>query len=284
VPGDVARTIMGPDATPEQVAALRTELGLDRPVWERYGDWLWDAVRGDLGHSLLNGQPVTTLLNQRLVVTLCLVVGALAIIVVVGVTLGAVSAVRGGALGRGLDVVAALLGAIPQYWLALVLIAIVAVQLRALPSIGWIPPTFSVGEWLRALILPVLAVAAGGVTVTAKQTRDAMLRVLDSDYILALRATGIAEWRVLVVHALRNASLPVLTVVGLTAVGLIGGTVLVEQVFAMPGLGTLSVVATGTGDFPTVLGGVVYFTVIVIVINVLVDILYAVLNPKVSVE
>ena len=130
----------------------------------------------------------------------------------------------------------------------------------------------------------MLAIASGGITATAKQTRDAMLRVLDSDYVLALRATGLSERRVILQHALRNASLPVLTVIGITAVGTVSGTVLIEQVFSMPGLGTLAVSSTATGDFPTVLGVVLAFTLIVIVVNLVVDLAYGLLNPKVAVE
>lgn len=284
VPGDVARTILGPEATDAQIAALRAELGLDQPLWLRYGTWLLDVFQGDLGRSLLNGQPVATLVGQRLIVTVCLVAGSLVVVVVVGLTLGVVSAVRGGALGRVLDIFAALGTAVPNYWFALVLIAIVAVQLRLLPVVGWVPPQFSVADWARALILPVLAIAAGGITATAKQTRDAMLRVLDSDYVLAVRAAGLSERRVILQHALRNASLPVLTVIGITAVGTVSGTVLIEQVFSMPGLGTLAVSATATGDFPTVLGVVLAFTLIVIVVNLVVDLTYGLLNPKVTVE
>lgn len=284
VPGDVARTILGPEANAEQIAALRAELGLDEPIWARYGGWVSDVLHGDLGRSLLNGQPVATLVGQRLIVTLCLVIGSLIVVVLVGLALGVVSAVRGGALGRVLDVFAALGTAVPNYWFALVLVAIVAVQLRLLPVVGWVPPQFSASDWARALILPVLAIASGGITATAKQTRDAMLRVLDSDYVLALRATGLSERRVILQHALRNASLPVLTVIGITAVGTVSGTVLIEQVFSMPGLGTLAVSSTATGDFPTVLGVVLAFTLIVIVVNLVVDLAYGLLNPKVAVE
>lgn len=284
VPGDVARIILGPEATDAQVLALRGELGLNDPLWVRYGSWVADAVQGDLGRSLLNGQPVLTLVSQRLLVTVCLVAGSLLVVVLVGLALGVLSAVRGGAVGRVLDAGAALGTAVPTYWFALVLVAIVAVQLRLLPVVGWVPPTFSVSEWARALILPVIAIASGGITATAKQTRDAMLRVLDSDFVLAARATGLSEKRVVLRHALRNASLPVLTVIGITAVGTVSGTVLVEQVFAMPGLGTLAVSATSAGDFPTVLGVVLAFTLIVVVVNFVVDLLYGVLNPKVAVE
>ena len=146
VPGDVAGTILGPEASEAQIAALRAELGLDQPVWARYGGWLADVFQGDLGRSLLNGQPVSTLVGQRLIVTVCLVVGSLIVVVFVGLTLGVVSAVRGGALGRVLDVFAALGTAVPNYWFALVLVAVVAVQLRLLPVVGWVPPQISASD------------------------------------------------------------------------------------------------------------------------------------------
>ena len=283
-PGDAARTILGPNATEDQYQALRAQLHLNEPIWEQYGRWLAGAIHGDLGTSLLSGQPVVEMIDQRLAVTLTLVITSILLSALLGMTLGVVSAVRGGALGRFLDQLSALSSAVPQYWLALLLVAIFAVGLRLLPATGWTPFSQSPALWAQSLILPTIALAAGGVTAIAKQIRDSMLGTLQSDYILALRSVGISRGRVILVHAMRNASIPVLTVVGLIFVGTIGGTVLIEQIFSLPGMGALSVTSTLGGDIPVVQGVVLYFTVIILAANLLLDLAYGAINPKVRVS
>jgi peptide/nickel transport system permease protein len=284
VPGDAARTILGPDATEQEYARLRNELHLDDPIHLRYLSWVAGVFQGDLGRSLLSNQPVVEALNQRLPVTLSLVVIAALLTAIIGMTLGIVSAIRGGAIGRALDVLASFGQAVPDYWLALLLVIIFAVNLQLFPATGWVSPEDSIEGWAERLILPVIALAAGGVTGIAKQMRDSMLTVMRSEYILSLRAVGIPTRSVILTHALRNASIPVLTLMGLIFVGTVGGTVLVEQVFAMPGLGGLAVSSTLFGDIPMIQGLVVYFTLIVLIVNLLIDIAYGLLNPKVRVS
>ncbi|MBF0672411.1 MULTISPECIES: ABC transporter permease [unclassified Salinibacterium] len=284
VPGDAARTILGPDATDEEYARLRSEMRLDDPLVVRYIVWLGALLRGDLGRSLLNNQPVVDALNQRLPVTLSLIVVAALVTAIIGVAFGIASAVKGGALGRGLDMLASFGQAVPDYWLALLLVIVFAVNLGLFPATGWVPPGESVSRWAERLVLPVVALAAGGITGIAKQTRDSMLSVLASEYILSLRAVGVPMSSIIFRHALRNAAMPVLTVMGMIFVGAVGGTVLIERVFALPGLGGLAVSSTLYGDIPVVQGLVVYFTAIVLVVNLLVDIAYGLLNPKVRVR
>ncbi|WP_062378324.1 ABC transporter permease [Demequina pelophila] len=281
IPGDPARVILGPTATAEQVEALRVSLGLDRPWFVQYLAWLGDALRGDLGTSVISKTPVIDQLNARLPATLSIVVGATVVSAVLGVALGVFSAVRGGWAGRAADVFAMLGFAIPNYWLGLVLVAVVAVQLRWLPATGYTPLTESPWEWLKALILPVITLAVGGVTMIAKNTREALRDVLARDFIDSLRADGWSESRILVRHALRNAGIPIVTAIGVFFVGVLGGTVLVESVFAIPGLGGLAVAATPAHDLPVLLGVTVYFCTLVVIVNLLVDVTYGVLNPKV---
>lgn len=284
VPGDAARTILGSDATAGQVEALREEMRLDDPIVIRYVDWAASALTGDLGRSLLNNQPVDVLLGQRLPVTLTLIVASTALAMIVGVAFGVISALRGGVVGRILDVLSALGQAVPDYWLALLLVIVFAVQLRLFPATGWVPPGADTGGWLSHIVLPVVALAIGGVTALAKQTKDSMTTALRSDVVTALRAVGLPRRRIIGKHALRNAAIPVLTTTGLVFVGSVGGTVLIEQVFALPGLGGLAVSSTLFGDIPTIQGLVVCFTVIVIVVNLVIDIAYGILNPKVRVS
>ena len=284
IPGDPARAILGVNATQAQVDALRRQLGLDLPLYQQYWDWLQGAVHGDFGQSISSAQPVTAVLAPRVGVTLSLLLGTLLVSTVVGVALGVVGAVRGGALGRGVDALSLLGFAIPAFWLGALLASVFAVQLRWLPAVGYVPPGVSLGGWLRSMVLPVAALSAGAIAVVAKQTREAMLDVLGSEYVRMARASGLPARSIVLRHALKNASVRVLTVLGLVAVGVLGGSVVIENVFALPGLGGELVNATTQGDLPVVLAIVTYFAVAVVVINLAVDLAYMWANPKVRVQ
>ncbi len=281
VPGDAARAILGPVATQAQLQALQAQLGLDKPLLRQYGDWIFHALQGQLGSSIFTGQPVTTELNQHLEVTLSLLVLGTLMGAVVGVALGTAAAVRRGALGRAVDILALAGLAIPSFWVALVLTAVFAVTLRLFPVVGYVSITESPLRWAQSLVLPVTALALGSSTVIAKQTRDSLLQVLDQDFIRVLRANGFSRRSILYRHALRNAGIPVLTVIGVVFASLIGGTVFVEQIFAMPGLGSEAVRATTTHNLPVIQGVVVYFTLLVVAVNLLTDLCYAALDPRV---
>jgi peptide/nickel transport system permease protein len=283
VPGDAARTILGENATDQSLAALRGQLGLDDPWTVRYGHWLLGAVHGDLGTSIISGVDVMSSLNTRLGVTLSLLVPSMLLSAVAGIALGFASAVRGGALGRFIDVVSLLGFALPSFWIALILVAFFAVRLDLLPATGYQELTDSPVGWLRSITLPVLALSLHGITAVAKQTRDCVMDVLETDYVKFLRANGVSERSVRYRHVLRNAAIPVVTSLGLISIGMLSGAVFVENVFVLPGLGSLATQATLDHDVPVILGVGVFFTLSVIVVNLLIDFAYGLLNPKVRV-
>jgi peptide/nickel transport system permease protein len=283
VPGDAARQYLGPVATPEQIETLRHQLGIDRPIWTQYGDWVSGAVRGDLGDSLFGGS-VVSLLNARLAVTLSLIFGAVLVTAIVGIFLGVVSAARGGFLGRMIDVVSITAFGIPGFWLASLLVVVFAVKWPIFPATGYVQPSESITGWLQSLVLPVMTLALLGMAVVARQTRDAVSDVLQRDFIRNLRAAGVPERSVIWKHALRNAALPIVTVLGLQFVGLLGGTIVVEAVFGLPGMGSLVILSTQRHDIPTIQGVAIYFTLIVICVNLALDIAYGFLNPKVRIK
>jgi peptide/nickel transport system permease protein len=283
-PGDTARTILGINYTPQAHEQLRQQLGLDQPVLVQYGHWLAGALRGDLGVSPISGLDVGAEINNRLAVTMSLIVAATMVSAFVGVGLGVVSAVREGRLGRAVDVLSLVGLGLPNFWLGLVLVSLFAVAVPLLPATGYVSFVDSPGGWSLSLVLPVVTLAVGAVAVVAKQTRDAMLEALSRDFIDTLRANGATTRSIIFRHALRNAAIPVVTVLGLLFVGLLSGTVLVEAVFAMPGLGGLAVAATTQHDLPMLQGVALTFTLIVVTVNLLVDLTYGWLNPKVRVR
>lgn len=280
-PGNAAIEILGANASRAQVAALESQMGLNLPLPVQYWHWLSQALHGDLGSSLFSSQSVLAELNSRISVTLTIILGANLLAAVVGVSLGLVGAVRGGLTGRVTDVVSLLGFAVPNFWLGLVLVSVFAVSLRLLPATGFVPFSQSPLAWLRSLALPVVTLGAAGVTGVAKQTRDSMRDTLNRDFIDALRAEGVPERSIIFRHALRNASLPVVTMVSLFFIGTLGGAVIIEQLFGLPGVGSLAVQATSTHDLPMIQGVAVYFALIVVAVNLLVDVAYGWLNPRV---
>ena len=280
-PGDAARQILGTNPPPGAYPKLRHALGLDLPIQEQYWRWLTHAVRGDLGDSLITSEGVTHSIDARVPVTLSLMLCALLVTLVVGVLLGLLSAVRGGVAGRLIDGLALVGFALPSFWIGAVLIAMFSVRLRWFPVVGYVSFSQSPGSWLRSLALPVLALALHAVAAVAKQTREAVLDVLSSEFIRMARANGISSASIVFRHTLKNAGIRIVTVVGLLAVSLLGGTVLVESLFALPGMGGLAVNAALQHDLPVVQGIVVYFTLMVVVINLVIDLTYSWLNPRV---
>lgn len=288
-PGDVARTILSASSghaggySQQAYEQLRHQLGLDQPLLAQYGRWLGGALHGDLGVSPVSGTDVGSAIVNRLPVTLSLVVVGTLVTALLGISLGLVSAVRGGRIGRVVDVLSLVGTALPNFWLALILMSLFAVSLRLLPATGFVPLEVSPVQWARSLVLPVATLALPGAAAFAKQTRDSMLDTLAQDHIRMLRANGASEASLVYRHALRNAAIPVVTLVGLTFIGFFAGTVFVESVFALPGLGRLAVQATRQHDLPVVQGVVIVFTLVVVVVNLVVDLVYGWLNPKVRV-
>lgn len=283
-PGDTARAILGENYTPEGYAQLREQLGLNRPLLVQYGDWLFGALRGNLGVSPISGLDVGAEISNRLGVTLSLMVGTAIVAIVAGVTLGVVSAIRGGWLGRTVDVVSLVGYALPNFWFGLVLVTLFAVTFPLFPATGYVPLGTSPGGWLLALTLPVITLGTSALAVVAKQTRDSMSEEMVRNFVHTLHANGVSMPSIIFRHALRNAAIPVVTVLGLMFVGLASGSVFIESVFAMPGLGGLAVQATTQRDVPMIQGVALAFTLIVVVVNLLVDLAYGWLNPKVRVS
>lgn len=280
LPGDPARSLMGANATEEQLAVARQQLGLDQPLWTQYWNWLTGALHGDLGSSLISRSPVTELLNSRIAASMSLIIGATLVAALIGVALG-VRGARKGFVGKAVDTLSVLGLAIPDFWLGLVLVVAFAVTFPLLPPTGFVPLTEDPAGWLQSIILPVITLAVPSTAVIAKQTRDAMATALDRPFVRTLRAAGVPERSVVYRHALKNAAIPILTVIGLVFIGALSGTVAVEFIFAIPGLGGAAVQATSARDFPVIQGVVVYFTIIVITVNLLVDLAYGYFNPRV---
>jgi peptide/nickel transport system permease protein len=281
-PGDPAATIVGTSGTPDQYKELRQQLGLNHPLYVQYWHWLHGVLHGTLGTSLFTGAPVASLLDSRLPVTLSLMLGAGLLSAALGVSLGTAAALSQRTWVRRIVDAVSLLGmAIPNFWLALVLVAVFAVSYRVFPATGYVPFAISPGSWAQSLVLPWITLAVAGTASIAKQSRDAMLDVLRQDFIRTLRAAGVPERSIVLRHALRNAAIPVVTVIGILLVGTLSGTVFVEAVFVLPGLGGLAVQATTQHDIPVVQGVALYFTLFVVAINLVVDLAYSWLNPKV---
>jgi len=281
---NVARTLLGETATQAQISAKLHELGLDRNVFVQYGDWLSHAVRGDFGSSWLTSQPVMTALVDRLPVTLSIAIGAVVLTTVVSVLLGVLAAYRRGWTDRIVQVLGIAGFAMPGVWLALILILAFAIKLAWFPATGYVQAGQSLGGWAVALVLPVVAIAVSSVASTAQQVRSAMLDVLQNDYVRTLRSRGLGEGSVVLKHALRNAAPTGLTVISLEFISLLGSTVVIERIFALPGIGSMVLDATVGGDSPQVLGVVVMMVIVVVVVNLVIDLLNGWLNPKVRVQ
>jgi len=284
IPGNPGYVLLGSTATPSQVAALDQRLGLTLPLYEQYWHWLRSALTGNLGTSFYTGQPVLQAIQSSIWVTISLMVGTLVISLTAGVALGVISAVRGGVLARFLDAFALLGFALPGFWIGAELIRIFAVKLRLFPAVGYVSFGQSPAQWLHSLFLPVVALAFGGIAFFAKQTREAMLDALGSEYITMARASGVSARAIVWRHALKNCLVRVVTVLGIEAVFLISGTVIIEFVFGLPGLGSLAATAAGNHDIIMMQGVVVVYTLMVVAINLIVDVAYSLLDPRVGVK
>ncbi len=280
-PGNAAYTVLGASATKAQIASLSRQMGLNKPLVVQYGTWLGHALQGDLGRSLITGQPVTQALGQQLGPTLSLVLLSLLVTAVGGVLLGVWSAVRGGRLARVIDSVSFVGIAVPSFILAIILISLFVLKVHAFPASGYVPISQSPLEWIRSLILPVVALSFGGVGIVAKQTRAAMEDVLAREFVVVMRANGYPRRSIVYRHALKAAAVRVLSVLGVTFVGLLTGAVLIESIFSIPGLGSLAVQASAQSDIPLVIGVTVTFTLLVVGANLLLDIAYMALNPQI---
>jgi peptide/nickel transport system permease protein len=302
IPGDPAQIMLGQQASQAQVAQVRENMGLDKPIFVQYGLFLEDALRGDLGNSIVTGRPVTTELLVRLPATFELTAFAMLIAVLVGIPVGVISAVKQYSLLDKTTSVLALTGiSMPIFWLAMILVVIFGVNLELLPFPGRLDPTTAItsitgmvlvdslltlnfaGFWdgLLHLIMPALALATIPMAVVMRMTRSSMLEVMHEDYVRTARAKGVVPWRVIVKHALRNAMLPTITVIGLQVGLLMGGAIITETIFSWPGIGLYAYDSISSRDYASIQGVVLYGALLFVLINLLVDILYAVLDPRV---
>jgi peptide/nickel transport system permease protein len=285
-PGDPAAVIAGNNATSEDIANIRQQLGLDRSLPTQYGSWMGRVLQGDLGYSYYLGKPVLALIAQRVEPTLSLALGTALLAVLIAVPLGTLAAWRmGGWLDRSLSAFSVAGFSVPVFVIAYVLIYVFAMQLQWLPVQGYKPLTGpqaqGVWDWVRQLILPWLTLSTIYVALIARITRASVSEALSEDYIRTARAKGLAEFSVLLRHALANAAVPIVTVVGIGVALLIGGVVVTETVFAIPGLGSLTVDAVLNRDFPVIQGLVLLFSLSYVGINLLVDTSYLWLDPRI---
>ena len=283
IPGDPAAVMLGTDATPQEIARLREDLGLNEPLHVQFYRWISKVLRGDLGDSFFMGRPVAVALAERLPATILLAVAALFFALLIGMPAGIIAAVKRGSIIDQLVMIIALIGvSLPSFWIGLNLILVFSVALRWLPSGGYVPLTENFFDGLRCLLMPAFALGFMQAALIARMTRSSMLEVLRQDYIRTARSKGLSERVVVGLHALKNAMIPILTVIG-TAFGvLLGGAVIVETVFAYPGIGRLVVSAVQRRDYPVIQGALLLISSLYVLVNLLVDILYTLIDPRIK--
>ncbi|SJZ30528.1 peptide/nickel transport system permease protein [Enhydrobacter aerosaccus] len=281
-PGDPAVVIAGDQATPEDVEKIRQGLGLDRPFFVRFAEWIWQIVHFDLGTSIFTGQPVSTLIAQRIEPTLSLMVITLLFAVITSIPLGILAAWKAGAWLDRIIMTFAVFGfSVPVFVVGYVLAYVFALELDWLPVQGYSPIAQGIGHWLEGLLLPAATLGCVYIALIARTTRTAVLEVLRQDYIRTARAKGVGQIATLFLHALKNAAVPVVTVIGIGVALLIGGAVVTESVFAIPGLGRLTVDAILRRDYPVIQSLVLLFSLVYVLVNLAVDLLYTVVDPRI---
>ncbi len=282
-PGDPAAVMLGPDATDEDLQNLRKIMGLDRPLLVQLVLWYSRMLRGDLGYSIFLQRPVLQAIFERLEPTMLLTMMALAVAVGIGIPAGVAAAVRRNSWVDQASMGAALLGvSMPGFWLGLNLILVFSVYLGLFPVAGYVPLHQSLPGAIRSLVLPAVTLGFGGSALIARMTRSSMLEVLGQDYVRTARAKGNREPRVILGHALRNAMIPTVTVVGLALGGLLAGAIVTETVFALPGVGRLVISSVLRRDYPVVQGVLMFIAAIYVLVNLLIDVLYVYLDPRVK--
>lgn len=281
VPGDAATTIAGPDASPDQIDALRHKLGLDRPVVEQYITWLLNILHGQMGQSFVNGAEISDQLALRLPVTFELALWALLISLVLGVSSGAIAAAYHDRIaGRVIMRITGLSLAVPEFWVGMLAIAVFAVSVRWFPATGVEPWSHGVGEHLRSIFLPALILSIGASAIISRITRSAMIEVLSSTFVRTEWALGLPRREIYPKFALKNVAIPVVTVVGLVLGTLLGGTVFIERIFNIPGMGSFIVNAALIKDIPAIQASLLVVVALVMTVNLLVDLSYNLLDPR----
>jgi peptide/nickel transport system permease protein len=285
IPGDAARLFLGEEASPDALVALRHQMGLDRPLPVQYARWIGGMLHGDFGHSFKDNRSVLATVAQKIPVTAELSCMALVIAWTIAIPAGVLAAWRRRTAADYAASAAALTGlSIPNFWLGIMLIYLFAVNLHWLPASGYVPPTQDLGRNLRTLIMPAFVLGIILAAVVMRQLRSSMLEVLSADFVRTANAKGLAAATVLVRHALRNAVIPVITVMGIQLGTLLGGVVITETIFSVPGMGRLAVESIYSRDYPMLEGVVMFSALSVLAVNLAVDILYSVIDPRITLE
>lgn len=281
-PGDPARVILGDMATEDEVVRLQESMGLHRPIVVQFGDWLGSAVQGDLGESIFLNRPVLTAVVERVEPTLVLALMSLVIAVVLGIATGVLAAINHNRFSDGFFSMVALIGvSVPNFWLGLILILVFAVQLGWLPPAGYQPIGEGLAGSLRYLFLPAVTLGVSQAAIISRITRSSLLDILQEDFVRTATAKGLPGYVVILKHALRNSLVPVITVIGLVLAALLGGAVVVETVFAVPGLGRLVITSIARRDYPVIQGAVLIVTTVYVLVNLVVDLLYVAVDPRI---
>jgi peptide/nickel transport system permease protein len=284
VPGDPAFTLAGESATPEQIEEVRRALGLDQPAHLQFLNWASRAIHGDLGKSLFSGQPVATEIARRLPVTLSVALLATAMATVLSIIVGLLASLRRGTwIDRTVTGVASVAMAMPEFWVGLLLVSLFALKLGWFPVAQYVPLSENPSQWLMHLVLPAMALGVTKTAELARQVRSSMSQVLEENYIRTARAKGLRSVQIIAKHALKNAGTAFVTVLGVRIAVLLGGVIVIERVFALPGLGSLMVNSVLARDLPMVQGVAIAIAVMVLIINFLVDLSYRFFNPRVRV-
>lgn len=282
-PGGPAYAMLGAEATPEKVANLRAQYGLNEPLYEQYLVWITNVLQLKLGESIINGTLVKTLLINKLPVSASLAIGSLLVSLFISIPAGIISAVERDEWPDTVARTFAFWGvSMPNFWLGILLILFVSVQLDLLPIYGYVSPSVSIVGWIKHLILPSITLGTALAAIVTRIMRSSMLETLNEDYLKTARAKGVGERDIIVRHALRNALIPVTTIVGLQLGFLLGGSVIIEVVFALPGMGQLVVNSIFSRDFPVVQSAVLVYALIFVLVNLGVDFLYAVIDPRIN--
>jgi peptide/nickel transport system permease protein len=281
-PGDPAAIMAGDNATPDNIAQIRQKLGLDEPIWKQFVVWVVSLAQGNLGNSMFWGDPVTTLIAQRAEPTISLAATTIAVAVIIAVFLGVIAAANAGSgIDRFVMGFAVMGFSVPVFVVGYLLIFLFAIELKWLPVQGYTPFAEGVLPWLRNLVLPSLALGLAYVALIARITRATMLDVLSEDYMRTARAKGVAATPLLLKHALKNAAVPIVTVIGIGVALLIGGVVITETVFNIPGIGRLVVDAIARRDYPIIQGVIMVFSGVYVLVNLLVDLSYTFFDPRI---
>ncbi|MBP6851244.1 MAG: ABC transporter permease [Rhodoferax sp.] len=281
-PGDPAAIIAGDTATQADIARIRTSLGLDRPLLEQFSTWGWATIQGDLGVSMFSNIPVTELMAQRMGPTVSLAFTTMLVAVVIAITLGVLAAWKAGSLlDRAVMGLAVTGFSVPVFVVGYIMVYFIALKWRLLPVQGYMPMSEGFWPWLRHLILPSFALGLGYVALIARITRGSMLEVLSEDYIRTAAAKGVSTVPMLLRHALKNAAVPIITVIGIGVALLISGVVITESVFNIPGIGRLVVDAISRRDYPIIQGVMVVFAAVYVLINLVIDIAYSFIDPRI---